>query len=78
VKPSHVWKLLKWVNNISEQNKKGLRVLKTIIEIRGNKRFKQMGQFSNSEAQFEDDIFTMNVKKEFNPSKAKDAFRKMT
>jgi len=51
VKKEHVWKLLKWVDNITEQHKKvtincnfnlfqGLRVIKTIIEIKGAKRFK--------------------------------------
>lgn len=40
VKQEHVWKLLKWVNNISEENKKGLRVAKAVIDIKGTRRFK--------------------------------------
>jgi len=41
VKPDHVWKLFKWVDQISEEHKKGLRVLKTVIDIKGAKRFKK-------------------------------------
>jgi len=40
VKPEHVWKLFKWVDTISEQNKKGLRVMRTILEVKGDKKFK--------------------------------------
>lgn len=35
VKPEHAWKVLKWLDTISEENKKGLRLIKTIIEVRG-------------------------------------------
>lgn len=49
VERDQVWKALRWVNNISEENKKvslifsnlqGLRVIKAIIEVRGMKKFK--------------------------------------
>lgn len=40
VQKEHVWKALRWVNTISEENKKGLRVIKAIIEVRGMKKFK--------------------------------------
>lgn len=35
VQPEHAWKVLKWLNTISDENKKGLRLIKTIIEVRG-------------------------------------------
>lgn len=41
VQPEHAWKVLKWLNTISEENKKGLRLIKTIMEIRGQKKFKK-------------------------------------
>ena len=51
IKPECVWKLLKWVNTLPEEHKRvssrseshlwqGLRVINTIIEIKGEKRFK--------------------------------------
>lgn len=70
VLPEHAWKVLKWLNTISEDNKKvskdfdvlklrkvaclifvtyvltdvfaqGLRLIKSIMEVRGQKRFKR-------------------------------------
>lgn len=41
VKESFAPKLLQWVAELSEDNKKGLRVLKTILELRGEKRFRR-------------------------------------
>jgi len=41
VKESFATKLLQWVAELSEDNKKGLRVLKTILELRGEKRFRR-------------------------------------
>jgi len=43
VQKEHCWKLLKWVNDLSEENKKGLRIISTVLEIRGAKRFKDKG-----------------------------------
>lgn len=49
IQKDQVWKALRWVNTISEENKKvsiiisnvqGLRVIKAIIEVRGMKKFK--------------------------------------
>jgi hypothetical protein len=40
IKPEEVWRALRWVNTVSEENKKGLRVIKAIIEVRGMKKFK--------------------------------------
>mmetsp|Transcript_13151 Transcript_13151/g.22261 ORF Transcript_13151/g.22261 Transcript_13151/m.22261 type:complete len:182 (-) Transcript_13151:640-1185(-) len=78
VKQEHVWKLLKWINSLSEQNKKGLRVLKTIIDIRGNKRFKPLqGGSQKIDALLEEDIFTLHARN-FESTAAKDLFRKMT
>jgi len=31
------------VNDLSEENKKGLRIISTVLEIRGAKRFKDKG-----------------------------------
>lgn len=42
IKKEHVWKLLKWVNNLTEHHKKGLRVIKAVIDIKGAKRFKDI------------------------------------
>ena len=42
VKDQYVAKLLKWVQSIDEQHKKGLRALKAIIDMKGNKRFKPL------------------------------------
>jgi len=30
IQPEVVWKTLKWINTLSEENKKGVRILKTI------------------------------------------------
>jgi hypothetical protein len=30
IQPEYVWKTLKWVNTLDENNKKGMRILKTI------------------------------------------------
>lgn len=40
VQKEHVWKALRWINTVSEENKKGLRVIKAIIEVRGMKKFR--------------------------------------
>lgn len=34
---------MKWVNTLSEENKKGLRIISTVLEIRGAKKFKDKG-----------------------------------
>jgi hypothetical protein len=36
-----VGKLLPWIDKISEENKKGLRVINKILEVDGKKRFKK-------------------------------------
>lgn len=61
VRPEHVWKLLKWVNNISEQNKKGLRVIKTVMDIRGEKRFKK-NSMTQDNSKADQDIDGLSVK----------------
>jgi hypothetical protein len=43
VQSDHCWKLLKWVDGLSEEHKKGLRIISTVMEIRGAKRFKDKG-----------------------------------
>ena len=34
---------MKWVDGLSEEHKKGLRIISTVLEIRGAKRFKDKG-----------------------------------
>jgi len=41
VQPQFLPKLFTWVETISEQNKKGLNVIKTVVDLRGTKRFKK-------------------------------------
>jgi len=40
VKDQHVSKLLRWASTISEDNKKGLKLIKTIIDSKGEQKFK--------------------------------------
>lgn len=42
IQPEYVWKTLKWVNALDENNKKGMRILKTIQDIKGAKKFKPL------------------------------------
>jgi len=41
VQKDKVFMLLKWVNSLTDTHKKSLRVLKTIIDVKGKKKFKQ-------------------------------------
>ena len=41
VKENYVAKLLKWASNINEEHKRGLRLIKTVIDLKGQKRFKK-------------------------------------
>jgi len=41
IKESLVQKLVPWVEKLSEENKKGLRVINKIMEVDGKKRFKK-------------------------------------
>lgn len=41
VKDQHSAKLLKWVSMLSEEHKRGLRLLKTIYDLKGTKKFKK-------------------------------------
>lgn len=44
VKDNFAPKLLQWCAEISEENKKGLRVLKTVLELKGEKRFRRQAR----------------------------------
>ena len=52
--------------------------MKTILDLKGSKRFKQMPQYQSNNEGFSEDIFTMNVKENFDAAKAKEAFSKIT
>ena len=39
---------MKWLNNLTETNKSGLRIIKTILEIKGAKRFKDNSKLGDS------------------------------
>jgi hypothetical protein len=41
IKESLVQKLMPWLDKLSEENKKGLRVINKIMEVDGKKRFKK-------------------------------------
>jgi len=75
VKPDHVWKLFKWVDQISEEHKKGLRVLKTVIDIKGAKRFKKNNGANSIAASQIGEAMSSNG---FDAVKAKEDFRRMT
>lgn len=79
VRKEHVWKLLKWVDNLSEQHKKGLRVIKTVIDIKGAKKFKKNGAIGGNEtAQITIDQLDAISGAAFDSKAAKETFRKMT
>lgn len=72
VKPECVYKLLKWTNIISEENKKGLRVIKTVLDIKGAKRFKK-----NTGSAAKSEVESTNIN-QFDLDAAKQTFRKNT
>jgi len=41
VKECHAAKLIKWASNINEEHKRGLRLIKTVMDLKGQKRFKK-------------------------------------
>jgi len=41
VKDNHSAKLLKWISLLTEEHKRGLRLLKTIFDLKGTKKFKK-------------------------------------
>lgn len=43
VKPEFQSKLLEWCGKISQEHKQGLHVIKTVVDLRGMKRFKKKG-----------------------------------
>ena len=51
IKPEHIWKLLKWVHSLDEKSKSGLRLLISIHEHQGNKRFRHVGDLPKFNAQ---------------------------
>lgn len=64
-------KLIDWASRISEQHKKGLHVIKTIVDLRGLKRFKKNTA--------ENDITSSDIMSDVrNQSNAKEIFRRMT
>ncbi len=43
VKDHFLQKLLNWVEHISDTDKRGLRIIKAVVDIKGEKRFKKPG-----------------------------------
>jgi hypothetical protein len=41
VKECYVAKLLKWASGVNEEHKRGLRLIKTVMDLKGQKRFKK-------------------------------------
>jgi len=73
VQKEHVWKLLKWVGTIGEEHKKGLRVAKAVIDIKGARRFKDTLGGGQEEVQAKDlDITSPG----FDANAARERFRK--
>mmetsp|Transcript_40377 Transcript_40377/g.52939 ORF Transcript_40377/g.52939 Transcript_40377/m.52939 type:complete len:195 (+) Transcript_40377:258-842(+) len=69
--PQFTAKLVEWAQRLTEQHKKGLHVIKFVVDLRGMKRFKKN---ACEEGLSSSEIFS-DVK---NMPNAKDVFRKMT
>lgn len=72
VKDIHVAKLLKWCTHLSEEFKRGLRLVKTIVDLKGTKKFKRRDTVAASGALPD----TMDISKLSNED-AKKVFRKL-
>jgi hypothetical protein len=70
VKDQHVSKLLRWASTISDENKKGLKLMKTIIDSKGEQKFKAKEEVA-SNLKNDYDVRTMPA------DDAKRLFRKM-
>ena len=57
---------MKWVDGLSEEHKKGLRIISTVLEIRGAKRFKDKG---SGEDKLES-VYSFNVNEHFDAASA--------
>ena len=67
--------MFKWVDSISEQNKKGLRVIRTILEVRGEKKFKYQKQ--SIEAMSKDEVLqAFSEGKDIDLKQTRDIFRR--
>jgi len=63
VKEQFAPKLLQWVAELTEENKKGLRVLKTILELKGEKRFRRQRHGNSTDVRATNSTMdNMNVK----------------
>lgn len=71
MKDHHSAKLIKWVSLLSEENKRGLRLVKTIFDLKGTKKFKKRDGKAES---LPDDFNVANLK----PEDAKRIFQKLT
>lgn len=65
---------MKWVNGLSEENKKGLRIISTVLEIRGAKKFKDNSSANESKLESVKSFDLSSDK--FDPSEAQKHFRK--
>lgn len=71
VEPRFQAKLLDWVTRINEQHKKGLHVIKTVVDLKGTKRFKKT---SDQPQALTTDNLNLDVSQ---ASNAKDILRKL-
>lgn len=70
----HVPKLLKWCSSLSEDYKRGLRLVKTIIDLKGAKKFKRRdGMQAQATASLPNDLDISKMSAE----DAKKVFRKL-
>ena len=53
-------------------------MLKTVIDIKGNKRFKNLHEIEHHEKSFQDNMLTMDPARDLSTEKAREEFRKMT
>jgi hypothetical protein len=57
---------LKWVDGLSEEHKKGLRIISTVLDIRGAKRFKDKGSCDDKL----ESVHSFNVNEHFDAASA--------
>ena len=57
---------MKWVDGLSEEHKKGLRIISTVLDIRGAKRFKDKGSCDDKL----ESVHSFNVNEHFDAASA--------
>lgn len=74
VRDIHVTKLLKWCSTLTEDYKRGLRLVKTIIDLKGQKKFKRREGVAAAAESLPADL---NISK-MSAEDAKKVFRKLS